>query len=387
MRSGMDFGFTEDQLILRDSVREFVRNEVPQSYIRDCEAAKRAPLEAYDKMAKMGWLGAAIPEEYGGSGLGWIEMGIILEGLAYASFDFSALYYRAACHGAQSLLTYGSDEQKKKFLPLIAEGKFKSSLSLTEPNAGSDAAGIQTRAVQDGDWFVINGQKIFNSQLDLANRTVLVVRTDPTAPRHKGISMFFVDPKTKGITIERLNTLCFRMVGTNRVTYEDVRIHKSDLLGKLNNGWNQLMTNLEKERFAICAQSIGCAQAALDCAVQYAKDRIQFGKPIGAFQAIQHKIAEMQMQVHLVRVASYDLARRLDAKVPCRTEASIAKIYATEVYHRVADEGMQILGGYSMMPDFPMERHYRDSRINRIGGGSTEVLKTSIAKDLGLGRV
>jgi len=382
----MDFGFTEEQLILRDSVRAFVRNEVPQSYIRECEAAKRPPLEAFDKIGKMGWLGAGIPEEYGGAGLGYVEMGIILEELSYASFDFSALYYRAACHGAQSLLTYGSDEQKKKYLPLIAAGKFKSSLSLTEPNAGSDAAGIQTRAVQDGDWFVINGQKIFNSQLNLADRTVLVVRTDPDAPRHKGISMFFIDPKTTGITIDRLDTLCFRMVGTNRVTYEDVRIHKSDLLGKLNNGWNQLMTNLEKERFSIAAQSIGSAQSALDCAVQYAKDRIQFGKPIGAFQAIQHKIAEMQMQVHLVRVATYDLARRLDAKLPCRTEASITKIYATEVYHKVADDGMQILGGYSMMPDFPMERHYRDSRINRIGGGSTEVLKTSIAKDLGLGR-
>jgi len=382
----MDFGFTEEQLILRDSVRDFVRNEVPQSYIRECEAAKRAPLEAFDKVGKMGWLGAGIPEEYGGSGLGYVEMGIILEELSYASFDFSALYYRAACHGAQSLLTYGSDEQKKKYLPLIAAGKFKSSLSLTEPNAGSDAAGIQTRAVQDGDWFVVNGAKIFNSQVNLADRTVLVVRTDPDAPRHKGISMFFIDPKTPGITIERLNTLCFHMVGTFRVTYEDVRIHKSDLLGTLNNGWNQLMTNLEKERFSLAAQCVGASQQALDCAVQYAKDRIQFGKPIGSFQAIQHKLAEMQMRVHLARTAVYDLARRLDAKLPCRTEASITKIYATEVYCKVADDGMQVLGGYSMTPDFPMERHYRDCRIHPIGGGSTEVLKTSIARDLGLGR-
>ncbi|MFO1188872.1 MAG: acyl-CoA dehydrogenase family protein [Alphaproteobacteria bacterium] len=382
----MDFGFTEEQLILRDSVREFVRNEVPESYIRACDQTGQAPLAAFEKLARMGWMGAAIPEEYGGAGLGWTELGIILEGLSYASLDFATLYYRATVHGAQSLLTYGSDEQKKKYLPLIAAGKFKSSLSLSEPNAGSDAAGIQTRAVQDGDWFIVNGQKIWNSQIDIADRTVLAVRTDPTAPRHAGLSLLFVDPKSPGVSYQRLDTLCFRSVGTFRVTYDDVRVHKSDLLGQLNKGWTHLMTNLEKERFSLCAMSTGCAQNALDCAVQYAKDRIQFGKPIGSFQAIQHKIAEMQMQVHLVRVATYDLARRLEAGIPCRTEASMAKIFASEIYHKVADDGMQILGGYSMTPDFPMERHYRDCRIHPIGGGSTEVLKTSIAKDLGLGR-
>ncbi len=384
MRAGADFGFSEEQLILRDSVRDFVRRELPPRYIRECEEARRPPLEAFDKLVRMGWMGAAIPEEYGGSSLGWTEMGVILEELSYGSFDFATLYYRATVHGAQSLLTYGSEEQKQKYLPLIAAGKFKSSLSLTEPNAGSDAAGIQTRAVRDGDWFIVNGQKIFNSQIDIADRTVLVVRTDPAAPRHKGMSLLFVDPKSPGVTYERLDTLCFRSVGTFRVTYEDVRVHKDDLLGRLNNGWNHLMTNLEKERFSAAAMTIGSAQNALDCAVQYAKDRIQFGKPVGSFQAIQHKLAEMQMQVHLGRVATFDLARRLSAGVPCRTEASMTKIYATEVYHRVADDGMQVLGGYSMMPDFPMERHYRDSRLGRIGGGSTEILKTSIAKDLGL---
>ena len=384
MRGGSDFGFTDEQLLLRDSVFDFVRKEVPEDYVRVCEQDRIPPLEAFDKIAAMGWTGAAIPEEYGGSGLGFVELGIIMEGIAYAHLDLAALVYRAAVHGASSLLTYGSQEQKDKYLPLFAAGKFKSSLSLTEPNAGTDAAAIQTRAVADGDHFVVNGQKIFNSQVNLADRTVLVTRTDPDAPRHEGMTLFFVDPKTPGITIERLNTLCMRSVGTNRVTYEDVRIHKDDMLGEFNQGWKHLMTNLAKERFSLAAQVTGAAQAALDCAVQYAKDRVQFGKPIGSFQVIQHKLADMQIKVHLSRVMTYDLARRLDAGVDCRTEASAAKVYCCEAYHQVADEGMQVLGGYSMMPDFPMERHYRDSRIMRIGGGSSEVMRTSIAKDLGL---
>ena len=384
MRSGADFGFTEEQLMLRDSVRRFVKQNVGDAYARKCDKEQIAPLDAFDKIAEMGWLGIGIPEEYGGVGLGFAELGIVMEEPSYGLLELAVLYYRATVHGAQSFLTYGSEEQRRKYLPLIATGKFKSSMSLTEPNAGSDAAGIQTRAVQDGDYFIINGSKIFNSQVDLATRTVLVTRTDPNVPQHKGISLFFVDPHSPGVTIQRLDTLCFRSVGTNRVSYDNVRVHKDDLLGQLNNGWKHLMTNLNKERFSLAAQVTGAAQAALDCALQYAKDRVQFGQPIAKFQVIQHKLADMQIAVHTARLLTYDLARRLDAGVECRKEASIAKVAATEAYFRVADEGMQILGGYSLTPDFPMERHYRDARLMRIGGGTNEVMRNSIAKDLGL---
>ncbi|MBB05477.1 MAG: butyryl-CoA dehydrogenase [Pseudooceanicola sp.] len=384
MYTDRDFGFTEEQMLLRDSVRDFVRNEVPEDYVRHCDQNKIPPLDTYDKMADLGWLGVAIPEEYGGSGLGFVELGIIQEELSYGFLELAVLFYRATVHGAHSLLTYGSEEQRRKYLPLIVEGKFKSSMSLTEPNAGSDASAVQTRAVADGDHFIINGAKVFNSQIDLADRTVLVTRTDTEVPNHKGISLFFVDPKTPGVTIERLETLCFRSVGTNRVTYEDVRVHRDDLLGDLNGGWKHLMTNLNKERFSLAAQVTGASQAALDCALNYAKERVQFGQPIGKFQAIQHKLADMQVAVHTSRLLTYDLARRLDAGLACRKEASIAKVYTTEAYSRVADEGMQILGGYSLTPDFPMERHFRDARLMRIGGGSNEVMRNSIAKDLGL---
>ncbi len=384
MRGDRDFGFTDEQLMLRDAVRQFVRKEMPDEVARRSDHGKIAPLDAFDKMAPLGWMGVAIPEEYGGSGLGFVELGIIQEELSYGLLELAVLFYRATVHGAHSLLTYGSEAQRRKYLPLIAAGKFKSSMSLTEPNAGSDAAAIQTRAVRDGDHFIINGSKIFNSQIDLADRTVLVTRTDPDAPPHKGISLFFVDPKSPGVTIERIDTLCFRSVGTNRVTYDDVRVHQDDLLGQLNGGWKQLMTNLNKERFSLAAQVTGAAQAAFDCALQYAKDRIQFGQPLAKFQVIQHKLADMQIAVHTSRMLTYDLARRLDAGIECRKEASIAKVFTSEAYFRVADEGMQILGGYSMTPDFPMERHYRDARLMRIGGGASEVMRNSIAKDLGL---
>ncbi|MBI5720938.1 MAG: acyl-CoA/acyl-ACP dehydrogenase [Burkholderiales bacterium] len=384
MQGDRDFGFTDEQQMLRDAVRAFVRKEMPDAEARRHDHDKIAPLAAFDKMAALGWLGVAIPEEYGGSGLGFIELGIIQEELSYGLLELAVLFYRATVHGAHSLLTYGSEVQRRKYLPLFAAGKFKSSMSLTEPNAGSDASAVRTRAVRDGEHFVINGAKVFNSQIDLADRTVLVTRTDPSAPPHKGISLFFVDPKSNGVTIERLETLAFRAVGTNRVTYEDVRVHQDDLLGDLNGGWKHLMSNLNKERFSLAAQVTGAAQAALDCALQYAKDRVQFGQPIGKFQAIQHKLADMQIAVHTSRMLTYDLARRLDADIECRKEASIAKVACAEAYFRVADEGMQILGGYSQTPDFAMERHYRDSRIMRIGGGSSEVMRNSIAKDLGL---
>lgn len=384
MSADMGLGFTDEQRMLRESVREFVRKEVPEDYARHCDREKVPPLEAFDKMAELGWLGVAIPEEYGGSGLGFVELGIIQEELSYGLLELAILYYRATVHGAHSLLTYGSEAQRRTYLPLIAAGRFKSSMSLTEPNAGSDAAAVQTRAVADGDHFIINGTKVFNSQVDLADRTVLVTRTDPDAPPHKGISLFFVDPKSPGVTIQRLDTLCFRSVGTNRVIYEDVRVHRDDLLGELNGGWRQLMTNLNKERFSLAAQVTGAAQSAFDCALRYAQERVQFGRPLAGFQVIQHKLADMQIAIHAARVMTYDLARRLDAGIPCRKEASIAKVFTTEAYSRVADEGMQILGGYSMTPDFPMERHYRDARIMRIGGGANEVMKNSIAKDLGL---
>ncbi|HCP81502.1 MAG TPA: butyryl-CoA dehydrogenase [Octadecabacter sp.] len=384
MRTDRDFGFTEEQLLLRDSVRDFVRKEMPDEYARRCDREKIAPLDVFDKMAELGWMGVAIPQEYGGSGLGFVELGIIQEELSYGLLELAILFYRATVHGAHSLLTYGTEEQRRKYLPLIAAGKFKSSMSLTEPNAGSDAAGVQTRAVRDGDHYIINGAKVFNSQIDIADRTVLVTRTDPDVAQHKGISLFFVDPKSPGVTIERIDTLCFRSVGTNRVTYENVRVHKDDLLGELNGGWKNLMTNLNKERFSLSAQVTGAAQAAMDCALQYAKDRVQFGKPIANFQVIQHKLADMQIAVHTSRMLTYDLARRLDAGVTCRKEASVAKVFTSEAYFRVADEGMQILGGYSMTPDFPMERHYRDARLMRIGGGASEVMRNSIAKDLGL---
>ena len=384
MRADRDFGFTDEQIMLRDAVRDFVRKEMPDAEARRCDREKIAPLAPFDKMAGLGWLGVAIPEEYGGSGLGFVELGIVQEELSYGLLELAVLFYRATVHGAHSLLTYGSPAQRRKYLPLIAAGKFKSSMSLTEPNAGSDASAVRTRAVRDGEHFVIDGAKVFNSQIDLADRTVLVTRTDPAAPAHKGISLFFVDPKSPGVTIERLETLSFRAVGTNRVTYENVRVHQDDLLGELNGGWKHLMTNLNKERFSLAAQVTGAAQAALDCALQYAKERVQFGQPIAKFQVIQHKLADMQIAVHTARLLTYDLARRLDAGVECRKEASIAKVAATEAYFRVADEGMQILGGYSLTPDFPMERHYRDARLMRIGGGASEVMRNSIAKDLGL---
>ncbi|MBD1380993.1 acyl-CoA dehydrogenase family protein [Metabacillus arenae] len=379
-----NYGFTEEQLMLRDTVRKFIKEYVPEEYARKCDQEKKVPWEAFHKAAEMGLLGVVIPEKYGGAGLGFTELGIVLDELSYGYLELATMIYRASVHGAESLLTYGSEEQKDKYLPLIAKGEFRSSLSLTEPNSGSDAASIQVRAVRDGDYFIINGQKIFNSAVNIATRTVLAARTDTSVPKHKGITLFFVDPTTPGIEIQRMDTMVFRALGTYQVFYNDVRIHKDDMLGELNNGWKHLMTNLTKERFAIAAMMTGAARAAVDTAIDYAKQRIQFGQPISKFQVIQHKLADMKMEAHLSHLITYDLANRIDANVPSRMEASMAKIFVTEAYNRIANQGMQILGGYSVTPEFPMERHYRESVLQRIGGGTNEILRNSIAKDLEL---
>ncbi|MEH7251569.1 acyl-CoA dehydrogenase family protein [Neobacillus niacini] len=379
-----EYGLTDEQIMFRDTVRKFIKDHVPEEYARKCDQEKLVPWEAFNKVAEMGWLGVVIPEKYGGSELGFVELGILLEELSYGYLELATMVYRASVHGAESLLTYGSEEQKEKYLPLIVQGKFKSSLSLTEPNSGSDAASIQVKAVRDGDYYIINGQKIFNSAVNIATRTVLAARTDTTVPKHKGITLFFVDPTTPGIEIERMDTMVFRALGTYQVFYNDVRVHKDDMLGQLNNGWKHLMTNLTKERFAIAAMMTGALRHALDTAINYAKQRVQFGQSISKFQVIQHKLVDMKIEAHLAQLTTYDLAKRIDAKVPSRTEASATKIYVTEAYHRIAIQGMQVLGGYSVTPDFPMERHYRESVLQKIGGGTNEVLRNSMAKDLEL---
>jgi acyl-CoA dehydrogenase len=376
--------FTPDQELMRQELRKFVARHLPPGFARQCDREQKPPLEQYKRLAEAGYLGLGIPEEYGGAGGGIVELTILLEELAKGMMSFSIMAYRSAVHGAQSLLRYGSEEQRRRLLPGIISGELLFCLSLTEPEAGSDAASLKIRAVRDGDDFVITGQKLYNSGAHIANFILLAARTNPDVPRHKGISLFLVDTKSPGLTIQRIETMGERAVGTNAVFYDGVRVPAANLVGELDNGWTHLQANLEKERLCLAAWCIGSAETALEQSIEYAKSRVQFGKQIGSFQVVQHKIADMAMQVHIGKLMMYDLAEKIEAGIPCRTEASMTKAYCTEACNRIAFEGLQIQGGFGYTMESDMQLLMRDARIMSIGGGTSEIMRNVIARELGM---
>jgi alkylation response protein AidB-like acyl-CoA dehydrogenase len=376
--------FTPEQQLLRTTIADFVARELPPGFARQCDEQRHPPIEQYRRLAEAGYLGLGIDERYGGSGGGITDLCILLQELAKGMMSFSIMVYRSAVHGAQSLLTYGSEEQRERFLPRIAAGELLFCLSLTEPEAGSDAANVQLRAVRDGDEFVLNGEKVFNSSAHIADYILLVARTSTEGPRHRGLSLFLVDTSTPGIDIQRIPTLGERAIGTNRVFYNEVRIPVGALIGEENFGWYHLMTNLEKERLCMGAWCTGSAQAVLASAADWAKNRVQFGQPISHFQAIQHMVADMALDCHIGELLIYDLAARLERGEPCAMEASMTKLFCTEMYSRVADRGLQVQGGFGYTMESDMQLHFRDARIMTIGGGSSQIMRNVIAKNLGL---
>lgn len=376
--------FTNEHCAFRDSLKRFVRNELPPGFARKCDAEQMAPLDQYRRLAAAGFLGTTVPESYGGSGGGCVELAIMLEELARGMVSFSVMVFRSAIHGSHSLLAYGSEEQRRTLIPKIVSGEMLLSLSLTEPQAGSDAANIKIRAVMDGDCFVINGQKMYSSAAHIVDLVLLVARTATNGKPHEGISLIFVDPRSPGVTINRIPTLGERAVGTNMVFYDNVRVPVTNLVGRLHGGWAQLMSNLEKERLSAACFALGGCESILEQSITYAKQRVQFGSPIGSFQVIQHKLADMAIEIQLARSLIYDLAEKIDRGERCRMEASIAKAFCAEMYNRIAYQGMQIHGGLGYTMETDMQLHLRDARLMTIGGGSSEIMRNIIAKELGL---
>lgn len=373
----------EEQTALREAVQKFVERELPPGFARRCDAEQSPPLEQYRRLAEAGYLGIGLPEEYGGFGGTAVDLSIVLEELAYGMVSFAQMVYRSAIHGSHAILRYGTEEQKRDLIPRIVRGELLCSLSLTEPEAGSDAANVRTRAVRDGDDYVINGQKMYSSAAHLVDRILLVARTSEGARRHDGLTLFLVDPKnTPGITIQRIPTLGERAVGTNMVFYDDVRIPAGNVLGAVDGGWLNLMGNLDRERLSIGCFSLGGARAVRDGAVGYASGRVQFGKPIGSFQVTQHKLANMEIDIHAAKLIVRDLAEQIDAGRSARKAASICKVFCAEMYNRVAYEGMQIHGGIGYTMDSDMQLHMRDARLLTIGGGSSEVMRNVIAREV-----
>ncbi|HLF61839.1 MAG TPA: acyl-CoA dehydrogenase family protein [Acidimicrobiia bacterium] len=379
-----DHEFTPEQELFRTTVREFCEKEISREYVRECDREHRAPKELYDRLAAQGWLGINIPEEQGGGGGGAVEVAILLEELGRSFLDLSFWVFRTVTWGGLAIGRDGTEEQKRKLLPKIASGDLTVCFSLTEPDAGSDAAAIALSAVEDGDDYVLNGQKVFTSGFKVSDLDVVAARTASDGNKHHGITNFIVDTNSPGLEWSPIETLGHWPLGTAMLYFTDVRVPRTRLLGTLHEGWADLGVYLRYERLCLSAARTGAAAAALADSVAYAKERRQFDQPISQFQAVAHRLADMQTMVEISQMLVYRYASRLDRDVASTRDAAILKLYACEAYKQVADMGLQVLGGYGYTMEYDLQRHFRESRLGVIGAGTSDIQRNIIAKTMGL---
>lgn len=378
----MDFELNDHQKTLRDQLRQFLTKECPIEYVRKCDEEERYPRELFAKLAEKGWLGLPIAEEYGGVGATCTDIAVFLEEFA-SHFEAGAnIYYTSIIIAADAISHFGSDEQKKTLLPRLAKGEIRFAFSLSEPNSGSDAASLRTRAVLDGDHWVINGQKMFCSCAQIADYVLLMARSDANAPKHDGITMFLLDTKAKGVEVRRLKKLGLKPMDLNEIFLTDVRVPKASIIGKVNNGWRNVLKTLDYERCCLSAVNVGAAQSCLDKAIAYVKQREQFGQRIADFQLTRQKLADMEMEIDAARLLLYRSASLVDRGIPNNKQSAIANLASSETYVRAALNGMRLMGGWGYLMEFDMQRHYRDSKLAEIGGGTSEILRLVISKEM-----
>ncbi len=380
----MTIQFSEEQELFRQTVRDFCQREVSREYVRACDQERRPPIEVYEKLGEQGWLGINIAEEYGGGGGGAVEVAILLEELGYVFLDLAFWVFRAVTWGGLAIGRDGQEALKQEVLPRVADGRTKVCFSLTEPEAGSDAASISLTATEDGDDFILNGQKVFTSGFKASDLDVVATRTATGERKHQGITLFVVDTDAPGVSWTAMETLGHWPLGTAHVFFDDVRVPRSRMLGTLHEGWQDNAVYLRYERLCLSAARTGAAKAAIADSLDYAKQRQQFGKPIGSFQAVSHRLADMQVMAEVSEMLVYRYANRLDRDEATVRDAAILKLYACEAYKEIADLGLQVLGGYGYTMEYDLQRHYRESRLGVIGAGTSDIQRNIIAKTMGL---
>ena len=381
----MDFGFTPDQEVLRTNARKILLEVCTQDYVAQCDKEARPPREAYAAMAKNGWLGLILPEEYGGVSGSPIDIAILLEEAGRQYEELAVWMFRSMVWGGYAILSHGSAQQKHEFLPKIASGEITVCFGLTEPGSGSDASALSTFAKKtENGGYIINGQKVFTSGMDISDYCLLVARTTKANKQQEGITNFFINTKSPGIEIRKIETLGHRGIGTTQVFYSDVEVPDDCVLGEVDNGWRAADKYLWYERLCLSAARYGAASTAFEYALDYAKNREQFGKPIGKFQAISHKLADMKVMLEVSKTLVYQFAWQMQQGNASRHDAAILKLYTSEAYKTISDLGLQIYGGYGYCMEYPMQRFFRDSRLAVIGAGSSEIQRNIIAHSLGL---
>ena len=377
----MDFELNEEQQQIKYSVREFAESEI-RPHVMEWDESQHFPEELRPKLAELGILGVVFPEEYGGAGMGYVEYATIIEeiGRVDGSVGLSVAAHNSLC--SNHIYTFGSEEQKQKYLVPLAQGESFGAWGLTESQAGSDASGTRTYAVRSNGGWKVNGSKNFITHAIACNTLVAVAVTDKEKG-NRGISAFIFDKAMEGFRSDKKeNKLGMRASETASVVFEDCYVPDENRLGNEGEGFLQAMQVLDGGRISIAALSVGIAQGAYEAALKYAKERQQFGKPIAEFQAIQFKLADMATQIEAARLLTLQAASLKDAGKKTTRESAMAKLFASEVAVRVAEESVQIHGGYGYTKDYPAEKYWRDSKLCTIGEGTSEIQRMVIAKQL-----
>ena len=373
---------TQEQTMWKEQVDRLMEKEIGREYIRTCDMNREYPYKGYEAIVKQDWLRLLIPEDHGGMGGTIFDYALLCEGLARYGFDF-ATAFMVSTFTAMNIVKFGTDAQKAKYLEPFMRGDIRFSISISEPQAGSDAASTRTRAIPDGDDFLLRGQKLWCSGAAARNVVIaMLVRSDPDSKKHLGLSLFLVPNDTPGLDIRKLPTMARRATGTTEIFVDDARVTRDQLLGTLGQGWAIITDHLELERIAVSAGYVGNAQQAVDDALRYAHERIQFDRAIFDFQVIRHMLADMQTKVDAARLLVYRAAELASRGVPCSREVSMGKLFASETLQEVTRCGMQIMGGHSMLPESDMERYFREGMQSTIGAGTSQIQRTIIAKSM-----
>lgn len=372
---------TENQLMIRDTVRDFAEKNI-RTVIMEYDESQKFPMEIMRQLGELGFMGILVPEEYGGAGLGYIEYALIIEELAKVdpSVALSVAAHNGLCTNHINL--FGNEDQKRKYLPDLASGKKIGAWGLTEAASGSDAAGLKSYAVKDGDFWILNGSKQFTTHGTVGETYVVMAMTNKDAGK-KGISAFILEKGFEGLIIgKKENKLGMRASDTTQLAFENCKVPKENLLGQEGMGFINSMQVLEGGRISIAALSVGLAQGCLDAALKYTNERKQFGKFLSEFQATQFKLAEMHTNIEAARMLTYRAAWMKDNGIPNTKEAAEAKLFASEIAEKAASEAVQMFGGYGYIKEYPVEKFYRDVKLLTIGEGTSEIQRIVIAKDL-----
>ena len=375
---------SEKHEMMRKLYRQFAETEFTDEILEELEATGEFNWEMHRKMAANGFMGTKIPVEYGGQGGDSLAYVLMIEEFARVSTVLSLYANTSNSLGAGPLLFCGTEEQKQKYVTPIAKGEKILVFALTEPGAGSDAGGVSTTAVEDGDYYVLNGRKTFTSGAPIADYAVVYARTDFTQRGSRGLSMFIVDMKLPGVSVgKHENKMGIVGYPTSDMIMENVRVHKSDLLGPLHKGFSTAMKTLDGGRLGVAAQSLGVAQACLEESIKYAKERKQFGRPIADFQAISFMLADMATEIEAARELIYSTAVLKDTGSPeSAKRCAMSKYFASEMCNRVAYKAVQIHGGYGYIKEYKVERLYRDARIMTLYEGTSQVQQMVISGNI-----